>query len=233
VAGGPPVSVRDVPATVVGGSINRDGVVVFGLDGGAIQRVASSGGTPSPVTALNAARKDSVHAFPAFLPDGRHFLYLVHAGGPEDTGIYLGSLDSRPEQQPSKRLVATSLAPVLVPSSGGKNGAILFEREGTLLAQLFDLRRLEITGEAVPVADQLGSYLAFGFFSASDNGTLVYRGNAVGSTRLTWLDRQGKNLGTVGDLHGYRECVAFAGGRARGGGPNGRLGHLADRSFPP
>jgi WD40 repeat protein len=152
-----------------------------------------------------AARKDSVHAFPAFLPDGRHFLYLVRAGGSEDTGIYLGSLDSRPEQQPSKRLVATSLASVLVPSPGGKNGAILFEREGTLLAQPFDLRRLEITGEAVPVADQLGSYLAWGFFSASDNGTLVYRGDAGGSMRLAWLDRQGRNLGAVGDPHGYRD----------------------------
>jgi serine/threonine-protein kinase len=49
VAGGPPVSVCDVPAIVVGGSVNRDGVVVFALNnGGAIQRVSSSGARHRP-----------------------------------------------------------------------------------------------------------------------------------------------------------------------------------------
>ena len=99
-AGGPLQTLCDVPATVVGGSWNRDGVIVFGLNNGAgIQRVSSAGGAPSPVTAMNVARNDRLHLFPVFLPDGRHFLYLVRSAASENSGVYLGALDSKPDQE--------------------------------------------------------------------------------------------------------------------------------------
>ena len=170
VAGGPPQTLCDLPAVAMGGSGNRDGVIIFGLANGAagIQRISYGGGIPSTVTALDAARKDRGHAFPVFLPDGRHFLYLVLSTSPENTGISVGSIDSPPNQQPPKRLVATTVGARFVPFPDGKRGAILFHREGTLLAQPFDLRHLATAGEAVPVAEQVGSYVAYGFFSASE-----------------------------------------------------------------
>jgi serine/threonine protein kinase/Tol biopolymer transport system component len=206
VTGGPPLTICDAPNVVISGSANRDGVIIFGLNLGTIQRVPSAGGTPLPVTALNTMRKDSAHGYPVFLPDGRHFLYFVRAA-PENTGIYLASLDSRPEQQAPKLLVATSFGPGFVPFPDRDGGAILFDRDGTLLAQPFDLRRLEPVGEAVPIMEQLGGFLGFGFFSASRNGTLVYRTNKAGNQRLGWLDRQGKSLGAVGDPHSYRDLA--------------------------
>jgi Tol biopolymer transport system component len=205
--GGPPITLCDTSGVVGGGTGNRSGVILFGLNPGVVQRVALSGGAPSAVTALNAARKDRSHSFPVFLPDGRHFLYLVRAIGSEANGIYLGSIDSGPEQQDPKRLIATDFAADFVPFPDGDRGAILFYRAGTLLAQPFDLRHLETVGEASPLAEQVGSNLAFGFFSASVNGTLVYRGIGAGDDRLGWLDRQGNRVGTVGEPHQYAEVA--------------------------
>jgi hypothetical protein len=205
--GGPPTTLGDTSGVVVGGTVNRAGVMLFGLSPGGIQRVALSGGAPSALTALNAARNDYSHTYPVFLPDGRHFLYLVRTAGSEASGIYLGSIGSRPEQQDPKRLIATDFAADFVPFPGGDRGAILFYRAGTLLAQLFDLRRLETVGEATPVAEQVGSRAGFGFFSASVNGTLVYRGARTGDERLGWLDRQGNRLGTVGEPHQYSDVA--------------------------
>ena len=98
--------VTDINA--VGGSWNRDGVLIYGSAATGLIRV-SAGGTPSPVTALEVSRKETRHALPTFLPDGRHFLYLrASALIPENSGVYLGSLDVKPEEQNSTRLVATT-----------------------------------------------------------------------------------------------------------------------------
>lgn len=185
-AGGPPQTICSTPGAVVGGSWNRKGVILFGIYNTAgIQRVSAAGGAPSPATAMNAARKDTSHVFPLLLPDGRHFLYLVNSAIPENRGIYVGSLDSKPDRQAPTRLLATAFGPGFV-SLGGEKGQLLFQRDGALLAQPFDLRRLETGGEASPVAGQLGpGSLNFGDFAASENGTLVYRAAAGGNGEMS------------------------------------------------
>jgi Tol biopolymer transport system component len=59
---------------------------------------------------------------------------------------------------------------------------------------------MELVGDPSPVAEQVGvaGGGAYGFFTASAN-TLVYRGGSGGGVQLTWFDRQGKVLGTLGD----------------------------------
>jgi Tol biopolymer transport system component len=235
VAGGPPQTICSAPGYVIGGSWNREGVILFGTHAAAIQRVSWAGGVPVPVTAINAARKDTRHSFPVFLPDGRHFLYLAVSETPENTGIYLGSLDSKPDRQDSKRVVATEFGAGFVPFSKGKGGAILFQRDGTLLAQHFDLGRLETVGEAMPVAVQLSNYrsASFGSFAASDNGALVYRGANAANTQFVWFDRQGKRLGSVGTPHDYRQLALSPDGtevateRNDGGNPDIWLASLS------
>jgi dipeptidyl aminopeptidase/acylaminoacyl peptidase len=77
----------------------------------------------------------------------------------------------------------------------------LFVRDGTLTAQTFDVTRLELSGDPFPIAEQVVSDPIFGngMFSTSANGVLVYRaGGESGHTQLTWFDRAGKRLGTVG-----------------------------------
>ena len=212
VSGGAAQTVCEISGRVVGGSWNREGVIVFGIYNGAgIQRVPAAGGAASAATAVSAARKQRSHLFPVFLPDGRHFLYFTDSADAETRGIYAGSLDASPDHQEARRILATTFAVNFVPMDGGKKGELLFQRDGTLLAQTFDLRRLGTTGEAVPVAEQLGSWLNFGHFAAADNGTLVWRGivNAGGS-HLGWFDRQGKSLGAEGATYDFRGAGAVA-----------------------
>jgi Tol biopolymer transport system component len=199
VSGSPAETICDISTNIVGGSWNRDGVIIFGQATGGLMQVSAAGGSPaSPLTILDLSRGETQHAMPSFLPDGRHFVYL-RWGGVENDGVYVGSLDAKPEEQSTKRLVATQTGPAYVPSADSSPGQLLFLRAGTLLSQPFDARRLELVGEAATLADGLGRYLRFGFFSASTNGVLVYRASGAGSQQLTWDDTQGKALGTVGE----------------------------------
>src|SRR5262249_27243898 len=83
-------------------------------------------------------------------------------------------------------------------------GYLLFVRDRTLMAQPFDAGKLDITGESVPVAEQVdvnnaGIGSSVGYFSASQNGVLSYTsGRALGGIQLTWFDRAGRKLETVG-----------------------------------
>jgi serine/threonine protein kinase/Tol biopolymer transport system component len=203
VSGGPPQEICVLTAPLVGGSWNLDGVIIFGQSEGGLMRVSSGGGVPSPLTELNRNRLDVMHMHPVFLPDGRHFLYLCLSGKSENQGIYLGCLDTRPENQQYKRIVASNARPQYVPSQTSNEGRLLFMLESTLMAQRFDDRRLELVGELLPVAEQVGSVAEFGFFSASTNGVLVYRGVANFTTQLGWFDRQGKALGPIGETDAY------------------------------
>jgi hypothetical protein len=60
-------------------------------------------------------------------------------------------------------------------------GYLLFVRGKTLIAQGFDATRLELSGDAIPIAEQVGSNSIFGdaMFSVSENGVLAYRGGAI------------------------------------------------------
>jgi serine/threonine protein kinase len=89
-SGGPAQSLCDAP-NARGGSWNREDVIVFSPRGGpgvAIQRVSAGGGPQADVT-----RANSTSRFPVFLPDGRHFLYLVAGVSAEQNGVHLSSLD--------------------------------------------------------------------------------------------------------------------------------------------
>jgi Tol biopolymer transport system component/tRNA A-37 threonylcarbamoyl transferase component Bud32 len=213
ISGGPAQTLCDVQGTVVGGSWNRDDVIVFADNTRGLMRVSAAGGVASPLTTIDPSRKEVVHALPSFLPDGRHFLYLRASSTPENSGVYVGSLNTKPEEQDSRRLLATTSGPVYVPSSDSDSGQVLFLRQGTLMAQPFDGHRLEPSGEAVPIAEQVGSYIDYGLFSASSNGVLVYRSGAGQDYQLTWLDQQGRVLATVAEPGRYNSFALSPDGR--------------------
>jgi eukaryotic-like serine/threonine-protein kinase len=213
ISGGPAQTLCEVQGTVVGGSWNRDGVIVFADSTRGLMQVSAAGGVASPLTTFEPSRKEVVHVLPSFLPDGRHFLYLRASSIPENSGIYVGSLNTKPEEQDSRRLLATTSGPVYVPSSDSDSGQVLFLRQGTLMAQPFDAHRLGPSGEAVPVAEQVGSYIDYGLFSASSNGVLVYRSGAGQNYQLTWLDQQGRVLGTLAEPGPYNSMALSSDGR--------------------
>jgi len=195
VTGGPPQTLCDTQLAARGGAWNGDGTILFATSQSSIQRVAAAGGVPAPVTTLDPATERS-HRYPQFLPDGRHFLYWVQATDPQKDGIVIGSLDDQPDSKERRRLLP-----------GGSMAAysarhLLFEREGTLMAQPFDASRLQLSGEPFPVVQQIGqsasSVVGWTAFSVSTEGTLAYRGGGGAKTQLAWFDRAGKELGRLG-----------------------------------
>jgi serine/threonine protein kinase/Tol biopolymer transport system component len=204
VSGGGVETLCDLSAIALGGSWNRDGVIIFGQFAGVIMKVSANGGSASPLTTLDSSRSELQHVAPSFLPDGRHFIYLRSARKAENSGVYTGSLDAKPEEQDSKRLLATDWGPAYVPSSDPGSGQLLFMRDGTLMAQPFDARRLEFSGESVALAQHVETFVDGGLFSASANGVLAYRTGGGGeASQLSWFDRGGKVLGRVGEQGTY------------------------------
>jgi serine/threonine protein kinase len=198
-AGGPPFTLADAPDSR-GGTWNRAGVIVFAPNYlSPLFRVSAAGGDAVPVTELDVKRQENTHRYPHFLPDGVHFLFLARrsgAGQGEEPAIMLGSLDSK------------DVKPVLHTASNVAyvSGHLLYAHQRTLIAQPFDLRRLQTTGEPFPVVDDLrmDERFSLGVFSASQNGILAYQSGAANSrAQLYWVDRAGKRLETVGKPENY------------------------------
>ena len=189
ISGGPALPLFDAPTEVTGGSWNRDGVILFEMEN-RIMRVSASGGNPTLV--VPAPLRGEGVGFPAFLPDGRHFLYLRNRS--EVGGIYVGALDVKPEQQSTQRLMEGASQPLYAAASDSKSGYILILRQGTLMAQPFDPARLQLGSEPIPVAEQVASLNSLGHYSVSDSGALAYRSGTTRGldTQLSWFDRAGK-----------------------------------------
>ena len=192
VAGGPPQTLCEIAGVPGTGAWSKDGVIIFGTRAaGPLRRVSASGGVPIEVTALGAG--EQFHALPTFLPDGKHFIYL-RSGTPEVMGIYAGSLELKPSEQPHERILADNLAASYV------DGNLFFMRGGTLMEQPFDAGKLQLRGEPVPVAEHVAVTGSIGIFSVSPTGVLAYRSgsNNAGGNQTTWLDREGRQIGTFG-----------------------------------
>jgi Tol biopolymer transport system component len=194
-SGGPPLTLCDAP-NPRGGTWNEYGEILFTPNLNVpLHRVSASGGAPIPVTSLDHPERGvTTHRWPQFLPDGRHFIYV--AGTPLTprenpvNAIMVGSLDSKE----SKLLLHSHASAQYV------SGQILFLRQSTLMAQPFDAKRLELTGDAFPIADPVleSELTLYSMFSAAENGLLAYmEGTSSASRELLWLDRTGKKVGEV------------------------------------
>ena len=198
VGGGLPQVLCEAPNSR-GGTWNQQGVILFTPDPTTgIFRVSSAGGVPTPVTTVTEHGFVSGHRFASFLPDGVHFLYLRASDDPEVAGLYIGSLNG----EKAERVAPDKTNGLYVlPTTRGGSGRILFRRDDTLMALPFDARSLKATGDLVPVAEQvpLSHAIGFGAFTASVNGTLVYRSGYRYSNRdLLWRDRAGELMRTAG-----------------------------------
>jgi Tol biopolymer transport system component len=190
ISGGPPVTLCDA-APGISGTWSPQGVIVFSPAGGTVlQKVSASGGIPTAVTAFQG--DETGHARPAFLPDGRHFVYRAIPRPDNPIGpVFVGSLDSTAGVRVMDDIVSTNVV--------YSQGHLLFLRETTLMAQPFDPDRLVLSGEPFPVAEQIQTFVSYGFFAASHSGVLAYQtGTAGPGPQLAWLDRTGTVLGTVG-----------------------------------
>jgi len=208
VTGGPPQTICDVPrGGALGGTWNSDNVILFGSNLG-VMRVSAAGGVASPLTSLNPSREETAYLSPSFLPDGKHFLYARLSRTQENNGLFEGSLDTKPAQQSSRVLLA-AVTSLYTPLSDSGRGEVLFVRDGGLFAQAFDNRRGELSGGPVALAEHVGTAYGgiVGRFSVSASGMLVYQGEDSSDLQLTWYDRNGKAVGTVGEPARYQRMV--------------------------
>jgi eukaryotic-like serine/threonine-protein kinase len=108
--------------------------------------------------------------------------------------MYVGSLDTKPKEQSRQRILSSAVPAVYA------NGYVFFLRASTLMAQPFDARRLRLLDAPTPVAQPVQiTWFSTGVFSVSGSGALAYRAaSAPGTLQLTWVDRQGRTLGTLG-----------------------------------
>jgi Tol biopolymer transport system component len=196
-AGGPPLSLADAPAPR-GGSWGKEGFIVFAPDqAGPLVKVSVQGGPVTEVTRLDDSIGESTHRWPAFLPDGKHFLYLARVvQRDEHNAIRVGSLDGK-----ENRLILNGELNVEYAS-----GYLLYGRDTTLMAQAFDPGRLVFTGDPIPIATDVQTDFAFSqmTFTVSQQGVLVLQtGDSTAGSDLKWYDRLGRSPGTLGDRFPY------------------------------
>jgi eukaryotic-like serine/threonine-protein kinase len=179
------------------GAWGRQGTILFNEEVGApIVAVPATGGTPVPVTSLDVAHGESWHGLPAFLPDGRHFMFVAPNIDPEKTSVMLGSLDSK---EVRRLFLADSSAIFAEP------GYLLFGRDGSLFAWRFDPRSLKLIGDAAPVFENVRCLREDNGLAVSAAGDRIVYLTWFGRRRLVWVDRKGRELGSLGPVGGYSD----------------------------
>jgi eukaryotic-like serine/threonine-protein kinase len=207
--GGPPAIICDAPDGRGGSWNQQDDIVFTPTVNSPIYRVSASGGPISQLTTQDPSKNETTHRWPSFLPDGRHFIFLAGSTfTPRESAtnsILMGSLDSKE----IKLLFHTHF------QAAYASGHMLFLRQSSLMAQPFDAKRFELTGEATPVAEQVleDSSIAHAWFSSSANGMLLYAEGAPKNRQLVWFDRDGKQVGAVPGDDAYAGIAASRDGK--------------------
>jgi Tol biopolymer transport system component len=202
--GGVPTIVCDAPASArwegagydeVGATWSRDDTIVFMSEAFTLQKVPARGGAPVAVTSLGAG--EIAHRWPAFLPDGRHFLYLALTGTGAAGALRVASLDGGPPVP----LGAFESSVVYA------DGHLLFLSGGQLVAQPFDpeTRRTSAAPRAVARTTTFSTWNHLGAFTASQTGVIAYHpgGPIPVDQRLAWRDRAGRAGDAFGEVGRY------------------------------
>ena len=186
--------IADLPTVASGATWSAEGIVVFAARYG-IFSVPAAGGTPMMVAGLNRDKQENQLVYPQFLPDNRHFLYVARSGRPQQSGAYVGSLDSKPI-----RLFSTTSFVRYAPP-----GYLLSVRDGALVAQPFNPITFAIGTEATTIVRQIKAQGALnGRFDVSPNGLLAYFAQRTAPSQLLrWFDRAGNSLGDLTETAYY------------------------------
>jgi predicted Ser/Thr protein kinase len=189
-AGGPPFT---------GWSAN--GTIIFSKQTG-LWRVPASGGEPVQLTSIDPKRLEAYHHIAQFLPDGKHFLYLISSRQRANSGIFVGSVEASPEA--NRKFVLSVNTSAFYVSGAKGHGFLLFEREGALMAQSFDVRSFRVTGEPFMVIPEIGIAGSRPNVSISENGSMAFStGGGTVFAQLAWFNRNGERVEEVGPAGRY------------------------------
>ncbi len=185
--GGSPITLCDAP-TMRGGTWTAEGAIIFApQNSGGLMSIPASGGTPKPFTATSGANPFESHRIPFALPEGRGVLFTKARDFAAMDDAYV-MVVSGAGGVPTELIKAASNGQYVSP------GYIVFLRENTLMAARFDLDRLELTSEAIPVVEGIaGSAGWLSDFSIDNHGTLMYMAdNARTDRQMVMIDHSGK-----------------------------------------
>ena len=183
IRGGAPVRLCEI-GFALGAQWGPDGDIVFGQLHAGISKVSSEGGTPEVIVPLEGRE---VGFSPQILPGGDVLFTLGFSSRWEDGRVVVQS----PESGRRKVLVEGG-----VDARYLSTGHLVYLHEGTLFAVPFDVNALEVTGNAIPVIEDMwftNTMTGVSNFSVSDDGSLVYfRRGAEARRTIVWVDRSGK-----------------------------------------
>ena len=188
--GDAPAVIATVPVSAGGGTWGKNnGPILFSDWQTGLYRVAPSGGPVTRVTTVNRSAGERVHNLPQFLPDGRHFLFFVLSSNADQTGTYVGSLDS---SESTRLLGQSSSAAVYAPP-----GLLLYVQNEILMERSFDVSRLELTGVPLAVARNVAAPNdADGQMISASTSLLTFRSGPK-ALELAWFDREGRRTGNI------------------------------------
>ena len=176
------------------------GIIVFAPTPGAkLQRVSAAGGQAVDVTLFAEEKngRESSHREPRFLPDGEHFLYLAQSSEVSGWKVFVGNVDGA-----AGHFVTTT--------TGGAfyaEGYLLTLQGTTLVAQKFDADSFVLSGDPMPVAENItiDPNFGIGVFSAGPRGLLAYESGSTVNQKLTWVSADGVDEQAFGMADNYEQ----------------------------
>ncbi len=188
IAGEPPETICSAESVAGGGAWSVGGTILFAPRSAAgLYRVSAAGGNPERIVSPDPAKGEQAYLWPKFLADGQHFVFFDRTDSAETTGVYVGSLGGADHHM----LFASESNAVFAPSPGGEShgrGYLLFSKGGSLMSLAFNDSRLQIAGDPVTLADDIGAYdsLSLTPVSVSNNGVLAYQSAGRQTRQLAW-----------------------------------------------
>jgi len=198
VNGGVAQPLTDAPVLFRGATWGNQGAIVFSTVGPGLQQIPDTGGSPRSLNQTATGEGDQ--SWPEFLPGSKTVLYSVEAtatiavhpiGAGQRRNLIQGQGNPMPRYAPS--------------------GHLIYAQGGNLMAVPFDLDRLQVAGDGVPVVQgvlQSRNFPGAAQYSVSATGSLVYvPGNlaAIASiqSRLVWVSRSGTEHPLAASLGEY------------------------------
>jgi eukaryotic-like serine/threonine-protein kinase len=172
-----------------GGTWNAAGELVFATPNAGLMK-RDAGGSIAPLTMLDSSAGETAHAWPAFLPDGKHLIFFVSAGQPTRAGIWLASLDNPAAR---RRLVASDSQAIVT------DHTLLYLRDLTLVAQALDPVTFGPAARAQPIGSNAGRGPLGQIFATASRELLIYGAPGTNLRELRWTRRDGQPAGATSE----------------------------------
>jgi Tol biopolymer transport system component len=202
--GGPAQLISEIAGGADGTWGTAGVIIVDGGPGDSLRQISAGGGSVTAATAIRRELGEQYHAWPCFLPDGEHFLYLAYGDSlsrmRQGQALRVASLDGKLDREIGRVFSRVEVT---------KDGHLIHCRDGVLYETRIDLKELVLKGEPIPIAENVAASGELAHFGVSELGQLVFRTGTLNAAnrKLTWFDRSGKELGTEGELATYEDVA--------------------------